>query len=196
MRKSISISLVVLLSACFDQSAQLEREFLEKYLNGLYAFPDDITDHFPGELKAHKNFYIHYPASARETGMAGMVFSHQVDSTEFNRVRDKLVLNNIIPHKTSDSIFIIVGDTLGYSKKKNGIPIPNFNFYEADFGLNSKYLPEHYLIYVLESKAGEYLKDKYLTEGKHLPKKWKNGYSRGLATNKEDNELVYWLCVW
>ncbi|WP_299782898.1 hypothetical protein [uncultured Formosa sp.] len=169
---------------------------MENYANGIVAFPTDLTDHFPNELKAERKLSVSYPSGVYAIGMAGMIFSHQVDSLEFNKVERKLKLNNFQGYKPTDSIFIIVGDTLDYSDKKNGIPIPNFDSYERDFGLNSKYLPDYDKVYVVESKQGKYLEDKNLSSGKNLPEKWKNGFSRGIATNEKENELIYWLCVW
>jgi hypothetical protein len=175
---------------------KLEKRFLENYSNGIMAFPVDLTDHFPNELKAEKKLSVSYPSGVYAIGMASMIFSHQVDSSEFIKVKSKLELNNFQSYKPTDSIFIIVGDTLDYSDKLNGIPIPNFDSYERDFGINSKYLPEYHKIYVIESKSGEYLTDENLSSGKNLPENWKNGFSRGIATNEKENELIYWLCVW
>jgi len=196
MRNSISIVLLTLLSACIDPRVQSNRDFLENYTSGLAAFPSDLTDHFPGEIKTKKQLYIHYPSVNQEVGMSNMFFSHIVDTIYFNNVRGKLELNNIKPYKPNDSIFIVVGDTIDYSEKQNGIPIPNFYSYQRDFGLNDKYLPEHHMLYVLEYNPGKFLEEKYLTQGNNLPKKWRNGYSRGIAINEVEKELIYWLCVW
>jgi hypothetical protein len=174
----------------------LDKQLLENYANGMLAFPTDLTEHFPNELKTEKKLAISYPSGVYAIGMANMIFSHQVDSSEFNKVQLKLDLNNFQAYKPNDSIFIIVGDTLDYSNKQNGIPIPNFDYFERDFGINSKYLPEYHSIYVIESKSGKYLEEENLSSGKNLPKKWKNGFSRGIATNEKENELIYWLCVW
>ena len=196
MKKYTNLILLIIFCSCVNNQNKLEKQFLENYANGIVAFPTDLTDHFPNELKAEKKLSVSYPSGVYAIEMASMVFSHQVDSSEFNKVKNKLELNNFQSYKPTDSIFIIVGDTLDYSDKRNGIPLPNFDSYERDFGMNSKYLPEYHKIYVLESKSGEYLADENLSSGKNLPEKWKNGFSRGIATNEKENELVYWLCVW
>ncbi|SHI95037.1 hypothetical protein [Algibacter luteus] len=196
MRKSIYLILIILLVSCTDRRTELEKQFLENYANGIGTFSRDLTGHFPSELKEEKKLSVSYPSGVYAIGMANMIFSHQVDSMEFNKVKRKLELNKIKSYKPTDSIFIIVGDTINYSEKLNGIPIPNFDSYERDFGMNSKYLPEYHKIYVFESKTGKYLQEENLSSGKNLPEKWKNGYSRGIATNEKENELVYWLYVW
>ena len=125
-----------------------------------------------------------------------MIFSHKVDSTDFNTVTRKLKLSKIKTYQPTDSIFIIIGDSLDYSKKISGIPIPSFQSYERDFGLNSKYLTDNHNLYVLEYKPGKYMDKEYLTSKNKLPEKWKNGFSRGIAINESQRELIYWTCVW
>ncbi|WP_460219317.1 hypothetical protein [Psychroserpens sp. MEBiC05023] len=196
MNKYIYLILPFLFSSCLNKTNELEKRFLESYANGIGAFPQEMTDHFPSELKAEKKLTVSYPSGVYAIGKASMIFSHQVDSSEFNKVKRKLELNKFQSYKPTDSIFIIVGDTLDYSDKLNGIPLPNFDSYERDFGINSKYLSEYHKIYVLESKSGKYLADENLSSGKNLPEKWKNGFSRGIATNEKEYELIYWLCVW
>ncbi len=196
MNKYLVLILLSFFYSCKNEQYDLEKRFLENYASGLATFPIELTDHFPRQLRSEKQLTIKYPASVYAHDMAGIIFSHQVDAMEFEKVKRKLNLNNFRSYNPTDSIFIIVGDTINYSEKTNGIPIPNFDAYERDFGLNSKYLPEFYKIYALESKTGKYLEAKNLSSGKNLPEKWKNGYSRGIATNEKDNELIYWLCIW
>jgi hypothetical protein len=196
MIKYIYLIFILTLLSCSNIKNQREKEFLKSYAETLNEFNTDLTDHFPNTLNSFRQFNIAYPAGAHEIGMANLIFSHHVDTTEFNTVIRKLNLNKIEAYKPTDSIFIIIGDSLDYTKKINGIPIPSFESYERDFGLNSKYLTEFHKIYVLESKPGEFMNKEYLTSSKNLPEKWKNGFSRGIATNEKENELIYWLCVW
>ena len=196
MKKVFYLIITIVFTSCLGKSYESEKQFLEKYMDGKNALSHDLTDHFPNELKAEKQLSIAYPAGAYGNGMANLIFSHQVDSTEFNSVIRKLDLNRIKAYPPTDSIFIIIGDSLDYTKKNNGIPIPSFESYERDFGFNSKYLTENHNIYVLETKSGAFMDDEYLTSSENLPEKWKNGFSRGIATNEKQKELIYWTCVW
>ena len=196
MKKIFCLFILITFTSCLDKNYNYEKQFLEKYAEGKRIFSPDLTDHFPYQLKAEKKLSISYPVAALGVGMANMVFSHQVDSTEFMTVIKKLNLNKIRAYQPTDSIFIIIGDTLDYTKKVHGIPIPNFKSYEGDFGLNSKYLTEKHTMYVLESKSGEFMDLEYLTSQENLPENWKNGFSRGIATNEKQNELIYWVCIW
>lgn len=174
----------------------MRKGFLENYSHGLSAFPPELVDHFPRRIAKPKRVYVRYPFGAQEAGMAFMLLSHQVDSAEFYTIKSELKLNKFKAHRPADSIFIIVGDTVDYSNNTLGIPIPSFKSFERDFELNSKYLPEYYKLYVTEYKSGKYLEEEFLTSGNNLPQKWRNGFSRGLATNEKNLELIYWLCVW
>ena len=196
MKKIFFLIVVILFSSCLGENYKYEKHFLKTYVGGKSAISYDLTDHFPNELKAEKKLTIKYPVGAPSYGMANMIFSHQVDSNEFNKVVEKLKFNNTRSYKPTDSIFIIIGDSLDYTNMTNGIPIPSFESYEGDFGINSKYLNEKHKIYVLESKSGEFMKKEFLTRNNKLPTKWKNGFSRGIATNKKQRELIYWTCVW
>ena len=196
MRYILCLLIIIGLSSCRNKAYKYEKEFLEKYVDGKSALSYELTDHFPGELKAEKQLSIAYPAGAYGNGMANMIFSHKVDSANFDAVINKLKLNKIKTYQPTDSIFIIIGDSLDYSKKISGIPIPSFQSYEGDFGLNSKYLTNNHEIYVLECKPGRYMDKEYLTSKNKLPKKWKNGFSRGMAINKSERKVIYWTCVW
>lgn len=189
-------SFLVIICSCRDLNHQYEKQFLENYSESKRIFKYELTDHFPSELKMGKMLFVSYPVAANDIGMANFILSQQVDSAEFKNVVQKLERNDYVGRNPKDSTFIILGDTLDYSEKINGIPIPSFISYESDFGINDKYLSKNHRIYVLESKPGKFMDAKYLTSNDKLPKEWKNGYSRGIATNIKGQELIYWLCVW
>jgi hypothetical protein len=187
---------LIFITSCASEEEKRAKEYLENYVKAKNEFNHDLTDHFPNTLKSNRQLSVGYPAGAYGNGMANIIYSQEVDSTEFRTTIRKLNLNKIQALKPTDSLFIIIGDTLDYRQKTNGIPIPSFESYERDFGLNSKYLTENHRIFILEYKSGKFMEEKYLTSNKNLPKKWKNGFSRGIATNEEENELIYWICVW
>ncbi len=196
MKNYLYFTLLIILTSCMNLKNENERRLLKNYSNGLTEFGNDLVDHFPHEIKEEPQLIINYPAGSYAIGMAGMIFSHHLDSIEFNSILRKLRLNRIVSHVPNDSVFIIIGDTIDYSDKIYGIPIPSFESYERDFGLNDKYLTHNHKIYVLEVKSGEYMEKEFLTSSNNLPVKWQNGFSRGIATNEKEKEVIYWLCVW
>ncbi|SFS96648.1 hypothetical protein SAMN04487906_2385 [Zhouia amylolytica] len=196
MRTFLIYISLIFITSCVSEEEKRATEYLENYVKAKNEFNYDLTDHFPNILKSNRQLSVGYPAGAYGNGMANIIYSQELDSTEFRNTIKKLSLNKISAYKPTDSLFIIIGDTLDYGKKDYGIPIPSFENYERDFGLNSKYLTENHKIYVLEYKPGKFMEEKYLTSNPNLPEKWKNGFSRGIATDEKGNELIYWLCVW
>ena len=176
--------------SCVSEEAKLEKQISEAYVAALNEFGPDLTDHFPSSLISPRQFSVIYPAGAIDNGMAFFIYTQQVDSSEFRSTIAKLNSNNIQALNPKDSAFIIIGDSLEYRHKTS------FQSYERDFGLNNKYLTENHTLYILESREGIYMDHDYLPTNRSLPKKWKHGFTRGLATNKKQNELIYWLCVW
>ncbi len=78
---------------------------------------------------------------------------------------------------------------------KDKIPIPLFDIDQFKSNTFSG-LPEDFRIYVLEAKPGKYLEDKYLRDCVCLPKKWKHGFSRGVAMSDKRHVIIYWVTVW
>lgn len=78
-------------------------------------------------------------------------------------------------------------------------PVPNYEFwYDPDETMfDYKDIKEDLTYYLLESKSGKYLPDSLLTKRHQPPYEYVwNGFSRGYATSKKANLLVYWLLVW
>ncbi|HCW07990.1 MAG TPA: hypothetical protein DGG95_11575 [Cytophagales bacterium] len=159
-------------------------------------FPHSLTDHFPNEFKTLGQIEAVTPGGAYAYNMAFLCLSLKADSTELIDLEARLKKASAKQFSPSDTSLIIVGDTVDYSKKINGTPIPSFSLYEKDFGLNSVRLDKDFSIYVLESKRGEYMIKENLTTKNKVPDNWKNGFSRGLAINKEKKEVLYWLTMW
>ncbi len=168
------------------------------FLEGINVFNPKLTEHFPTTIpvQEERQFVVGYPAGSYAKGMAYAILSYKTDSIEITNIVLKLQtkkINGLIPN---DNEFIIIGDSLDYSKKSNGIPIPSFVVCEKNYGPNSIRLTENFKIYVLESGAGRFMEKRYLTDNNKVSENWKNGFSRGLAINEKEKEIIYWLCVW
>ncbi|RYY00808.1 MAG: hypothetical protein EOO53_21245 [Gammaproteobacteria bacterium] len=55
-------------------------------------------------------------------------------------------------------------------------------------------LSEGFKIHVLDFKTGNYWQG--LKPLDYLPEGWQNGYSKGVAINKDKNVLIHWFIVW
>lgn len=186
-------SLIILLTQCGDNRT---RKFLEDYANARMEFPLSLTDHFPSEFKSIGQFSAITPAGAYGHDMAFFCLAIKTDSLDITEIKSRLKKANAKEYAPNDSSLIIVGDTVDYSQKTEGIPIPSFYDYEKDFGLNSVRLDNDFKIYVLESKNGEYMNKEDLTKNNKFPPNWKNGFSRGLAINEQEKTIIYWLTIW
>lgn len=170
----------------------------DAFLEGINVFNPKLIEHFPTTIpvQEERQFVLGYPAGSYAKGMAYAILSYKTDSIEIANALLYLQtkkINGLIP---KDNAFIIIGDSLDYSKKSNAIPIPNFEICEKDYGPNSIRLTEYFKIYVIESEAGRFIEKRYLTDKNKVPENWKNGFSRGLAINDQEKEIIYWLCVW
>ncbi len=80
-------------------------------------------------------------------------------------------------------------------------PIPLFSqFDETLFSkkqIDTKYnLTEDFIICVMNAKNKVKYKSKDFTIGTYLPKKWKHGFSNGVAISKEQDFIIYWTLIW
>ena len=117
-----------------------------------------------------------------------------------------------------------IKDSRPYSRKynfvssnidTNRVPIPDFEY--ASFGLGKvtddtlgyayfndtlllmgerTVLPDDLIVYVLESKNGDFWKVKNTEPRPILPTKWKHGFSRGYAISSTLNMVCYWMMAW
>lgn len=97
----------------------------------------------------------------------------------------------------------------------NRAPIPDFEF--ASFGLGKvsddtlgyasfndtlllvgdrTILPDDLIVYVVESKNGNFWKVNNSEPRPVLPQKWKHGFSRGYAISSTLNMVCYWMMAW
>lgn len=216
MRKQILLCLIFasLFSSC---SVKLTQErFNTQYIAAKSKFADSLTNIFPKQVDAHFSELIGSigPSLAFEYGhFTGLILCVPYSDTLVLSLRNKLYK---IKYSSTDENLLIVG-RLGestdeeyekweqnYDKNKDYVPVPNFyrlNYDTDTFAsdrdpLNNK-LPEGYTIYVVDAYPGVFIKEEWLTQGKGLPKEWKNGYSRGYAISKDKSKnIVYWLIVW
>jgi len=179
-----------------DFDERQKKDFIQSYLQAIKEYPIDLIDHFPRELKKRESLSAITPADAYAYNMALLLLWIDADSSEITDLKKRLKKANALTFIPNDTSLIIVGDTIDYSKKSNGIPIPSFYSYEKDFGLNSTRLDNEFIIYILESKSGEYMKKEYLTTANKFPSHWKNGFSRGIAINEEERKILYWTTIW
>lgn len=128
---------------------------------------------------------------------------------------DSILHAHIYNMRRSD-IYTRKYNRVGPNVDTNRAPIPDFA--DADFGLGEVaddtlgfwddsdstvilgdrlVLPDDLIVYVLESKSGDFWKVKN-TEPRPvvLSQKWKHGYSKGYAISSSLNMVCYWMMAW
>ena len=190
---------------------ELKKEQLSKvnkeYKKSLAFYKDSFVDHFPKKLN---NNYITYTESVSpEAGLIrlDLIYKYTVDNNfeqeaiaKYSSTDTCLLIANRFANRDNYSYNIVLNheDSLKINREcyRNKYPIPNFwhNDYTTD--KTACKLPKDFNIYVLNAKAGRFLKDKYLTDESYMPKSWKNGYSKGVAISEDRGVIIYWIIIW
>ncbi len=184
-------------------------EINKEYVKTKSFFNESYVKHFPQELDSS---YIAYTdCVSPEVGELKLILTYKlVNNNLINIFANKAIAT----YHPMDSCLLVVNrfatkDNFYNVKVSNEekhlinrscygslFPIPNFwdNKFSTDQTLCK--LSKDFVIYVLDSKAGKYLEDKLLTDGRFMPNKWKNGISKGVAINEKEKIIIYWMIVW
>lgn len=183
-----------------------------KYKDAKDFFGAEYTEHFPDKI--NENNITFTESYSPDVGNLELMVIDSIVSNEAYSDIMKIGLQALSSYKSTDSCLLVVNrfvnnenfykvqppdeelkeiDNKCYNDK---LPIPNFwhNKYTTDN--TSCKLPSDFFIFVLESKAGKFKSDEYLTNGKQMPDNWKNGFSRGIAVSKKRSVVIYWLIIW
>jgi len=91
-------------------------------------------------------------------------------------------------------------DSFAIKKKCNDslLPIPNFIEYSINFIAfdNTKIFLKNFDIYVIEAKSGYFFSDYKLKPNYQMPTGWENGFTRGIAINKDERIVIYYGKIW
>ncbi|PQL93365.1 hypothetical protein [Apibacter adventoris] len=186
----------------------LNDKIYEQYKNG---FKKNFINQFPEKKKAWDT-YIIFTEDIQDHKTSLFLYDYNLHKEELLRVKN-IINTSITKYIPKDSCLLIVNrfdylDLNGVVKTKKidtnlvkrncyvgKYPIPNFLDYKGSEGQPMK-LSENYTIYVLEAKAGEYDDNFKMKPNKQMPKKWEHGYSKGIALNEKDKEIIYWSIMW
>ena len=209
-----------------DEQHQILRERqVKSYNQYLSFFGDDLTNHFPKDYNANcefeheiTNFEINKLSYRPPTNyfyrlirtkqevyeQSDTIFGTPLLKTSAFDTSNILIFSYIEgPRDFRDSIFI-TGMSFNESTKigkanlnKNSkIPIPYFAYSYDNSPNTFTGLDSSFTIFVLDAKAGVFTDTTYLKINRFLPKKWKHGFSKGIATSEKKGEIIYWITVW
>jgi hypothetical protein len=175
-------------------------------------FNEDFINQFPNEIAYPINSIISY-RDVDHNNVGFFLFEYEINKDEIIKIKLEIGSKYQASYNPKDSCLLIVNrfnyiDSTNFIKTKkidNALlnracykgkyPIPNFLEYKGSEGQTMK-LSENYIIYVLEAKPEEY-DDRYKMKiNKQMPKEWEHGYSKGIALNEKDKEVIYWSIMW
>jgi hypothetical protein len=180
-----------------------------EYLKVKSLFDVKLTKHFPKKLD--KDYITFTESFTPDLGCLELILTNKLSEIDkIQYYKD----NAIVSYNAGDTCLLVVNrfaSNENYYKvqlSKNDsqfvnlpcysdkYPIPNF--WHSDYTTNATTckLPQDFVIYVIDSKQGKYVEDRYLTDGRYMPQNWKNGFSKGVAISEKRATIIYWLVIW
>jgi hypothetical protein len=206
------IAMSFLITSCNGQAHNTRTN--KKYLKYKNEFDKELTKHFPHNLSSYPNEIIR-STDTLKNNICFMLYEYDVQKDKLDSIAKKVYNLSIAKYKSNDSCLLIVNrfETMkSYENRtvveikdsskinqdcfKNLYPIPNFINYNSPNRDSELKLTDDFDIYILEAKSGNHWKEYKVLPNPQMPDKWKNGYSRGIALNKEKNIIIYWAIIW
>lgn len=173
-------------------------------------FPKKLTNHFPDSITGSYRLISDFPSSLKQNNRCGVILIDYnfkgniendsiIQSYEYKISPNEkcLLIVNMFENEISGKIYL---DNLRYYCDNFFPPIPDFHSILPDSidieFMESGRLSNKYALYVIDSQPGYRLLSDQLSRGYGLPEKWGNGYSKGVAINKNNNLAIFWLEVW
>lgn len=175
-------------------------------------FREDFINQFPNKINYPINSTISN-TDVDHNNIGLYLIQYKVNKEEIIKIKLETSSKYKASYNSRDSCLLIVNrfdyldsnglvkthkiDNLLINKKcyNQQYPIPNFLGYKGS-GEQPMKLSENYTIYVLEAKPGEYDDNYKMKPNKQMPKDWEHGYSKGIALNEKDKEIIYWSIMW
>jgi hypothetical protein len=213
--KLIIISFLLASNGCSDKKS-FNRKIIgvnEKYFEYKKQYDSNLINHFPANLISIENFIISN-TNTEKNDVGLFLFEYNLQDSEIKKLENRTIKSSLNIYSTKDLCLLKVNpfETIETKEKfvptnindstlinkpcyKNLLPIPNF----IDFSIATKtkfWNDENFDIYVLEAKSGNHFKKFELMPNPQMPKEWENGYSKGIAINKEKKTVIYWSIIW
>lgn len=189
-------NLVVLLVNCVQVESR-DRVFKN--------FDQELVSHFPRNEKGMIYWSTFYPSA--NSGFSDMMnagaftkHTYQFTQEEISETILALGLDTIprIIHSDVRCIECQNDDNKESSIKCLGErgPIPTFYHERQNLKIESKFLSDDFVLYLIDAKEGIYLPEYALIKDKCPIERWAHGYSRGIAISNERKLAIFWLEIW
>ena len=195
-----------------------------EYSQRLKLFDAHLISHFPDKIPDSSLFSLLADNPRGEElmkycfGLGEMILSVNYSKEKYQEIKLKFAAQSDTVVNTTDSSLILVFsycDSLEIEGRifdshespesrslakhnqslSQGLPVPHFETEEYG-GKTLCGLAPDFNLYLIKTKLGKYLEDKYLQDCGCMPTQWKHGYSKGVALSDMRNVVIYWAIVW
>ena len=158
-----------------------------------------LSDHFPFEFDADeiKEMSFILPSTVKSGGCSYAMIRTQPNQEKFSDTF-KRVESEYSYIAFGDKNLIVLPDSIDYSDVSTPVFIPRFDDVVNNEAGEGDYTFEHeYSVYIIETGKGDFTDSQEELLGKpYLPKDFEHGFSRGIAVNQSNRNIIYWLLLW
>lgn len=202
-RTIINILMLLLLSGCVNSESNRDKKNKD-YFQVLNRFNKELVNHFPRKINI-ETFSTYYTKKIENNDVSLIHYEYDVDLNDLKKTLEFVLKKKKAFYQSNDTCLLIIND---YKEKeidelmkdssciKYCNPIPRFVNIKNPVKSNPTLLNSQYCIYVLDSSPNKYFRDFQLKPNPRMPKSWKNGYSKGIAINKTERTIIYWVTIW
>ena len=213
----VILVLITLSTSCKNKDSR--KEYFKQYVQNDYteklkSFPEYLVDFFPSQIdgvygmsetKDTTNeciYFMYYDLSNIKSTSIDSIFSSKVKAV-YNAVDTNIISVRIKSRIEDDPTKEMFYNNI-FINGRYYYPVPYFEKVDySSVGIKSEDiyssktpcgLTKDFTIYVLGSKQGSYWKG--LKPSEHMPKDWKNGFSKGVCVNTKKGIVIYWFVIW
>lgn len=200
--------LIFLIIACSVKSNNRIDNKNFNYINYKKEFKENLIAFFPDSLNEQDSYMknidysinsIQFMVTCRDIeGIDNLSNKYEKQAKQVYAADDTclLVVNGYINETNYYKADDVRDKDVAISCDESFLPVPNFFNLKFEKSVAKTKLPQGFYIYVLDSEPGNFWDNDMLKPSRSMPKKWENGYSKGVAISKKRKEIIYWIIIW
>lgn len=212
---SLMIMLFSMLFFTGCSQTQKSSDFALDYEGCKNNFNKELIDHFPEKMDNSDHSAYTCKTNVKKSNFGLLLYEYGVDLERIKLIENSAKARAISKYNSLDSCLLIVNRFETKETLENNVspeilnkqllnrgcyegkfPVPNFVDYEK-YNINSETkLDNGFDLYVIEAKPNYNFGHNELESNSQMPENWKNGYTKGVAINKEKNIVIYWGIIW
>ncbi|NOX84506.1 MAG: hypothetical protein GXO86_00845, partial [Chlorobi bacterium] len=196
--KKLLIIFIMILYGCVSNNnnsseTTMLKDLNKKYENDRAFFGEKLISYFPEKIDTSTITFTE--GLSPKFGNLELLLFNKIDKNDLSDITENYEKKAIAAYHANDTCLLVVNKFVTKNNyynlkaenfKKNQIyktcyenkyPVPNFWHTDYTTDKTECRLPSDFIIYVLKSASGQFMKKELLTDGWFMPTKWKNGYS-------------------